>query len=86
MHCRGMITAAQIRAGRGLLDWSRKQLSDASGVPHSTIADYESGRTSSMLSENLRKIVEAFAKHGVAFVDADKTAGPGVRLKKPEVD
>jgi len=79
-----MLSAAQIRAARGLLDWTRHQLSKASGVPHSTIADFERGRTKSMLTENAGKLVIAFARAGVVFVDADKTAGPGVRLKNQE--
>ncbi len=65
MACQGMISAAQIRAARGLLDWSRKRLSEESGVPFSTLSDYETTRTSSMLSENLRKIVDAFDRAGV---------------------
>ena len=79
---RTMITAAQIRAARGLLDWKRHQLSKASGVPHSTIADFEKERTSSMLTENAGKLIEAFAKEGVEFTDADKHHGAGVRWKE----
>jgi transcriptional regulator with XRE-family HTH domain len=82
MRCSLVISAAQIRAARGLLDWTRQQLSDASGVPHSTIADYERGRTSSMLTENAGKLVAAFAKAGVEFTDADKHHGAGVRWKE----
>jgi len=70
MACQGMISAAQIRAARGLLDWSRRRLSEESGVPFSTLSDYETTRTSSMLSENLRKIVDAFDRAGVVFIGA----------------
>ena len=78
---RMMITAAQIRAARGLLDWKRHQLSKASGVPHSTIADYERGRTGSMLTENAGKLITAFATEGVEFVDASAQHGSGVHWK-----
>ena len=77
-----MISAAQIRAARGLLDWSRKRLSAESGVPHSTIADFETERTSSMLTETAGKLIEAFAAHGVVFIDGDKIGGAGVRFKE----
>ena len=80
-----VITAAQIRAARALLDWTRLQLSRASGVPHSTIADYETGRTSSMLTENAGKLVAAFSRAGVEFTDADKHHGAGVRWKATEM-
>jgi len=76
-----MISAAQIRAARALLEWTRKELSDASGVSESTIADFEKGRNKSMLTENAGKLVAAFAKAGVEFTDADKTHGAGVRWK-----
>lgn len=69
MHSNNMITAAQIRAARALLGWSCHKLSELSGVAHSTIADYETERTASMLSETMRKISETFFKHGVVFID-----------------
>jgi len=68
MPCRIMISAAQIRAARALLEWTRKQLSDASGVSQSTIADFEKGRNTSMLTENAGKLVDAFDRHGVVFI------------------
>ena len=64
-----------------MLGWTRQQLADTSDLAHSTISDYERGRNKSMLTESARKIIEAFAKHGVEFTDADKTHGAGVRWK-----
>lgn len=85
MPCnRLMISAAQIRAARALLGWKRQELADASRVPHSTIADYETGRPGSMLTENAGKLIEAFAKAGVEFTDAGKHYGAGVRWKAAE--
>jgi transcriptional regulator with XRE-family HTH domain len=83
MPSESMITAAQIRAARALLDWSRQRLAEASGVGQSTIADYETGRTTSMLSENMRKIAAAFTDQDVEFTEADKEHGAGVRWRKP---
>jgi transcriptional regulator with XRE-family HTH domain len=83
MPSESMISPAQIRAARGLLDWSRQDLSAASGVGQSTIADYEKKRRPSILSENMRKIVAAFSEHGVEFTEADKEHGAGVRWRKP---
>jgi transcriptional regulator with XRE-family HTH domain len=81
MRCSSIvITAAQIRAARALLDWRRRDLSDASGVPHSTIADYETGRTASMLTENAGKLVAAFDKQGVVFIGT-----LGVSFKEPKL-
>ena len=83
---RRMISAAQIRAGRALLEWTRQQLADASDTSHSTIADYEKGRNQSMLTETARKIIAAFAKAGVEFTGADKHHGAGVRWKAGQND
>ncbi len=86
MSHKGMITAAQIRAARGLLNWSRRQLSDESGVPFSTISDFEVERSSAVLTTTADKLVEAFDRHGVVFIGRrgvsfrDEPKGEGVRL------
>jgi hypothetical protein len=91
MSHKGMISAAQIRAARGLLDWSRKRLSEESGVPFSTLSDFEVGRSSAVLTTTADKLVEAFARHGVVFIgtigvsfkeDQHKAGGVGVREKR----
>jgi transcriptional regulator with XRE-family HTH domain len=81
-----MITGAQIRAGRALLDWHRQTLADASGVSHSAIADFERGRTESILTSSAAKIIAAFDRAGVELFDADKNHGAGVRFKRPEIE
>jgi transcriptional regulator with XRE-family HTH domain len=63
-----MITGAQMRAARALLDWQRKDLCEAAKVKHSTLADFEKGRTESMLSQTMGRIIEAFEKEGVVFI------------------
>jgi len=82
VRCEDMISGAQIRSARALVGWTRRQLAQASSIGESTIADYEMGRTTSMLTENARKIIEAFANAGVEFTDADAQHGAGLRWKK----
>ena len=42
-YLRDMLTAAQMRAGRGLLGWSQRDLASHSGLPLSTIKNIERG-------------------------------------------
>ncbi|MGA7325342.1 MAG: helix-turn-helix transcriptional regulator [Rhodomicrobium sp.] len=84
MHLLRMINAAQIRAARALLNWSRKQLGEAAGVPFSTLSDFETERTASMLSTTMGKIISACEKAGVIFVAENSTQGAGVRFKRPK--
>ncbi|MFA4994309.1 MAG: helix-turn-helix transcriptional regulator [Bdellovibrionales bacterium] len=74
-----MITAAQLRAARGLLDWSRSELSKASKVSQETIKNIEHGvfRPQETTEES---IVNAFAIHGVEFVEDE-----GVRKSQNKV-
>ena len=82
MQLDAMISSAQLRAARGMLNWSRADLAKASSVGKSTLADFECGRTKSMLSEAMGKIIATFDKKGVIFIVQDETAGAGVRFKK----
>ena len=74
------INAAQSRAARGLLDWSRDRLAEASGVPSRTVADFELGNTNPRV-RTLAAIRAALEAAGVIFVD-ENGEGPGVRLRK----
>ena len=78
-----MLTAAQIRAARALVDWNGPKLAAAAGLSLPTIRRMESavgpGRSSVDNVEAVRRALEAA---GVIFQMADETAGPGVRLKK----
>lgn len=73
-----MITPAQCRAARGLLDWSQSELADRSGVGCSTIRSFENGRHALMRS-NSRLLRATFEEAGVRFLDGEGE-GPGVRL------
>jgi transcriptional regulator with XRE-family HTH domain len=76
-----MITGAQIRAARALLDWSARDLSQASRVSPATIQRIE--RTQGVLATaqartllDLQKVLE---EAGVEFIGAPEDR-PGVRL------
>ncbi len=78
-----MITAAQLRAARGLLDWSQTRLAEASGLALSTVKRMEGSEgVLRGTAENVWKIQRAFEDAGVIFIDEDGE-GPGVRLRKP---
>jgi predicted transcriptional regulator len=77
-----MIEAAQIRAARGLVEFSQTQLAEASGLALSTIRRMEvAGGTLKRSVENVQKVQQALEDAGVIFIDEDDE-GPGVRLRK----
>jgi len=64
------IFAAQIRAGRGLLDWSQDDLATHSGISRTVIARLEAGQTDARTSTTL-SIRSAFKTAGLRLVDDD---------------
>lgn len=79
-----MITSAQIRAARALLDWSRQTLSDRSGVGISALMRLESA--TGIPSGNIKTfeaVQRAFEEEGIVFIGAPDD-GPGVRLFSKE--
>jgi transcriptional regulator with XRE-family HTH domain len=74
-----MITAAQLRAARGLLDWSRSDLSKASKVSPETIKNIEHG-TFKPQDTTEDAIIHAFAAQGVEFIENE-----GVILRRDSV-
>ena len=77
-----MITSAQIRAARGLLNWSRKDLAEKSGVSFASMMRLESfdGVPSSNV-KTLDALKKAFEDAGVEFTGSPDTQA-GVRWKK----
>lgn len=73
------IKPSQIRAARGLLDWTRDQLVMASGVPKSTLVRAETEATTPRQS-TLSAIRTALETAGVEFI-AENGSGAGVRLR-----
>jgi transcriptional regulator with XRE-family HTH domain len=75
-----MLTPAQSRAARALINWSQPELAAASGASVSTIRDFETGKRQP-IGNNLSAIRSALEGAGVVFVD-ENGDGPGVRLRK----
>jgi transcriptional regulator with XRE-family HTH domain len=76
-----MITSAQIRSARGLLNWSRKELAEHSGVSFASMMRLESfdGVPASNF-KTLEAIKNAFETAGVEFIGTPED-GAGVRWK-----
>ena len=75
-----MITSAQIRSARALLDWSRQTLSEKSGVGISALMRLESA--DGIPGGNIKTfeaVQNAFEKAGIQFIGTPDD-GPGVRL------
>lgn len=75
-----MITPAQCRAARALIEWSRDQLAEASKVALRTIVDFERGAREPR-AVTLDAIKRALEAADVIFI-SENGEGPGVRLKK----
>jgi len=68
-----MITAAQLRAARGLLDWTRTDLAKAANISPETVKNIEHG-TFRPQETTADAIIRAFSIYGVQF-----TANEGVQ-------
>ena len=75
-----MLSPAQVRAARGLVDWSQSDLASKAGVGPSTVRNFEAGR-STPIDNNLAAIRAALESAGVEFI-AENGGGAGVRLRK----
>jgi DNA-binding XRE family transcriptional regulator len=76
-----MLTPAQIRAARALLNWSQAQLAEASEVASQSIKNIERGVTDPRLSTAIA-IKTTLEKAGVQFLEpSDVAGGTGVALK-----
>lgn len=77
-----MLTAAQIRAARALINWSGPRLAAEASLSLPTIRRMESelGPGRSTL-DNVNAVERALEKAGVIFIAADAKGGPGVRIK-----
>jgi transcriptional regulator with XRE-family HTH domain len=73
-----MLTPAQCRAARGLLNWNQQQLADAAGIGVATVRLFEVGKGEQRRS-TLKLITQALEAAGVELTNGDQ---PGVRLRK----
>jgi transcriptional regulator with XRE-family HTH domain len=74
------LTNAQLRAARGLVNWTTRDLAEKTSVHRNTISAFESGK-SSPNSATLQTLARALEAAGVIFVE-ENGEGPGVRLRK----
>ena len=72
------IQPPQLRAARGLLNWSRGDLAAAAKTTERTIARLEDGDSAPRAS-TAKAIRDALERAGVEFI-AENGGGPGVRL------
>jgi transcriptional regulator with XRE-family HTH domain len=75
-----MIEAAQVRAARALIGWSRADLADAAGVSLSIVDRFETGQPD-IPADAVAKVRSALESAGVAFIPKNG-GGAGVRLRK----
>ncbi len=75
------VTGRQLRAARGALNWSVRQLSEATGVGTSTIVRYEEvdGVPPNRIG-NLEKLVRALEDAGIEFTGTPDHR-PGIVMK-----
>ena len=74
------VTSAQLRMARAALNWTVRDLAQATGLHRNTITNIEIGRYAG--DPKTLEIIEAVVrKAGVEFIDANG-GGPGVRLRK----
>lgn len=76
-----MITAAQCRAARGLLDWTQTELARRLSMSVVTVRAFEKG--GAMRASNLKLLKLIFEEAGVNFINANG-GGDGVRWTKPQ--
>lgn len=74
-----MLSPAQCRAARGLIDWSQMELAKRAGVGIVTIRQLEAGVHAPRRS-TLDVVRRALEAAGVEFI-AENGAGAGVRLR-----
>jgi transcriptional regulator with XRE-family HTH domain len=75
-----MITSAQCRAARGLLDWTQQELAARAGIGIVTVRQVEAG-LSKPRRATLEVIKRAMEAAGIEFIDGNG-GGPGVRLRQ----
>lgn len=74
-----MVTSAQLRAARALLNWTVRDLAEAAKVHRNTVTRAETDATGQ--GHATAAIQRALEAAGVEFIP-ENGGGPGVRLKK----
>jgi transcriptional regulator with XRE-family HTH domain len=74
------VTSAQLRMARAALNWTVRDLAEATGLHRNTITNIEVGRYAGD-QKSLERIEVVLRKAGVEFID-ENGGGPGVRLRR----
>jgi transcriptional regulator with XRE-family HTH domain len=74
------VTSAQVRMARAALDWTVRDLAEATGLHRNTVTNLEIGRYAGD-PETIAIIEQVFSKAGIEFID-ENGGGAGVRLRK----
>ena len=77
-----ILTPAQCRAARGLLDWTQDDLARAAQIAVNTLRNFEAQK-STLMTNNLMAVVAALEHAGVELIAANGGGG-GVRLRDRE--
>ena len=77
-----IITAAQCRAARGLVEMDQATLANAANVSRNTVVSFEKGQRTPN-PNNLAAIRSALEAAGVEFIP-ENGGGAGVRLRKDD--
>jgi transcriptional regulator with XRE-family HTH domain len=74
------VTSAQLRMARAALNWTVRDLAEATGLHRNTITNIEVGRYAGD-QKSLERIEVVLRNAGVEFID-ENGGGPGVRLRR----
>lgn len=76
-----LMTSAQCRGARAILEMTQPELARAAALGLSTVVDFERRRRE-VSEEAIKAMRRALEAAGIEFID-ENGGGPGVRLKKP---
>ena len=76
----GIITSAQCRGARAILEMTQPELARAASLGLSTIVDFERRRRD-VSEESIKAMRRALESAGIEFID-ENGGGPGVRMKR----
>jgi transcriptional regulator with XRE-family HTH domain len=74
------VTSAQVRMARAALNWTVRDLAEATQLHRNTISNIETGRYGGDVA-TLTRIAAVLKRAGVDFIE-ENGGGPGVRLRR----
>jgi predicted transcriptional regulator len=80
MYVAHVFTPAQLRAARGLLDWSQRDLAREAGLTLSQIKNIERGALDPRASM-VAAIETAFRRTGIVLLEEGDTRGTGIGVR-----